>query len=180
MRVHTALQLINQAVDEVLAGVDADFDPDTRWAITWFEDVGMGEGAFGRAEQLSKSRNISVDGLLDAGIVIQRPGRVRLRTREELSATWDPTSDSRLTVWEVAQHLIRELDTEGEIAAAGLLRRVGGLGESARELAYRLYTISERRKWAVEALAYNSLVVAWPEISRLAQDSAAGGQGTLL
>jgi putative DNA methylase len=62
--------------------------------------------------------------------------------------------------------LAHQLDVGGESAAAGLLRRLGGLGEMARELAYRLYTTSERKGWAQEALAYNALVVAWPEIAR--------------
>ena len=60
------------------------------------------------------------------------------------------------------------METGGEPTAAELLRRVGGLGETAKELAYRLYVICERKKWASEALAYNALVVAWPEITRLA------------
>jgi putative DNA methylase len=76
-----------------------------------------------------------------------------------------------LTVWELAQHLIRALEDGGEVAAADLLRRVGGLGEAARELAYRLYVICERKRWAKEALAYNALVVAWPEIARLASSA---------
>lgn len=71
-------------------------------------------------------------------------------------------------MWEVTQHLILALDTGGESKASELLRRVGGLGETAKELAYRLYVICERKKWASEALAYNALVVAWPEVSRLA------------
>ncbi|MGH2771473.1 MAG: hypothetical protein ACRDJF_13290, partial [Actinomycetota bacterium] len=81
-------------------------------------------------------------------------------------------ADARLTVWEVTQHLIRALETGGEASAAELLRRVGGLGEIARQLSYRLYTICERKKWAKEALAYNSLVVAWPEIARLASGTS--------
>jgi len=72
-------------------------------------------------------------------------------------------------VWEVTQHLIKALDSKGEEGAAALLRRVGlGYGEIGRDLAYRLYTVCERKKWAQEALAYNSLVVSWPEITRLA------------
>jgi len=71
-------------------------------------------------------------------------------------------------VWEVTQHLIRTLDTGGEARAATLLRQVAGLGEAARELAYRLYTILQRKKWVKEALAYNALVVSLPEIVRLA------------
>jgi putative DNA methylase len=40
-----------------------------------------------------------------------------------------------------------------------------------RELAYRLYTVSERKKRAQEALRYNALVQSWPEIARLARES---------
>jgi putative DNA methylase len=96
--------------------------------------------------------------------------------------TWDPAVDARLTVWEVTQHLIRALDTGGEDKAAKLLRRVGGLGEAARELAYRLFTLCERKKWPKEALAYNTLVVAWREIARLAAEalSAAPAQQRLV
>ena len=169
MSVRTALELINQVLDEAVAGSDADFDADTRWATTWFEDCAMGEGDFGRAEQLSKSRNTSVSGLAHAGIIAQRPGKVRLVAREELAGDWNPSSDVRLTVWEITQHLIRRLETDGEGAAAVLLRQVGsGLGETAKELAYRLYLISDRKGWAKEATSYNALVAAWPELTRLA------------
>lgn len=181
MRVRTALELINQVLDETIAGTDADFDADTRWAVTWFEDCGMNDGDFGRAEQLSKSRNTSVAGLADAGVIAQTPGRVRLTGREELPAEWDPRSDERLTVWEVAQHLIRRLDSDGEGAAASLLTEVGsGLGETAKELAYRLYLICERKGWAKEAISYNALVTAWPELTRLAasNEDLAGRPGT--
>ena len=85
---------------------------------------------------------------------------------------WDPTTDRRITVWEVTQHLIRALEQQGETGAAALVQKVGGLGEVARDLAYRLYGICERKKWAQEALAYNSLVIAWPEIVRLASQSS--------
>jgi putative DNA methylase len=91
--------------------------------------------------------------------------------REDLPDTWDSATDKRLTVWETTQHLIRTLQTNGESEAAALLNKLGGLGETARELAYRLYSICERKKWADEALAYNSLVIAWPELSKLALSS---------
>ncbi len=168
MTVRTALELINQVLDETLAEQEADFDGDTRWAVAWFEQHGMNPGRFGVAETLSKAKNTAINGLVVAGILESKAGKVRLLDRTELPHTWDPTADARLTVWELAQHLIRALESGGENDAAGLLRRVGGLGETARELAYRLYVICERKKWAKEALAYNALVVAWPEISRLA------------
>ena len=43
------------------------------------------------------------------------------------------------------------------------------MAEIARDLAYRLYTLCERKKWAEDALAYNGLVIAWPELTKLAQ-----------
>lgn len=173
MRVRTALQLINQALDEVLTEQEGEFDVDTRWAVAWFEQFGMQEGAFGQAETLSKAKNTSVAGLQEAGLLVARGGKVRLLARNELPADWDPSVDKRLTVWEITQYLIRALDKEGETGAAALLRRVGATGEIARDLAYRLYTVCERRKWADEALAYNSLVIAWPSITQLASQQAA-------
>jgi len=169
MSVRTALGLINQALDEVLAEQEAEFDADTRWALAWFEQHGMEEGPFGVAETLSKAKNTAISGLVDAGILKARAGKVRLLRRDELLEDWDPATDRRFTIWEAAQYLIRALDREGEESAAKLLRVLGGIGETARDLAYRLYTICERKKWASEALAYNSLVIAWPEITRLAQ-----------
>ena len=170
MTVRTALALINQTLDEVLAEQEAEFDADTRWALAWFEQHGTGEGPFGDAETLSKAKNTAVNGLVEAGIISARGGKVRLVRREELPADWDPAKDKRVTVWEATQHLIRTLEQGGESAAAELLRRLGSAtGETARELSYRLYKICERKGWSKEAVSYNGLVVAWPEITRLAQ-----------
>ncbi|MEI8198094.1 MAG: hypothetical protein WCI73_19540, partial [Phycisphaerae bacterium] len=169
MKVRQALSLINQALDEVLAEQEGEFDGDTRWALAWFEQFGMEEGAFGMAETLSKAKNTAVGGLVEAGIIAAKGGKVRLLKRDQLKADWTPATDARLTTWEVTQYLIRALETGGETVAADLLRQVGGMGEVARDLAYRLYSICERKKWSQEALAYNSLVIAWPEISKLAQ-----------
>jgi putative DNA methylase len=174
MSVRAALGIINQVLDETLAEQEADFDPDTRWAVAWFEQYGMNAGPFGIAETLSKAKNTAVNGLVDAGILESRAGRVRLLGHTELLDGWDPAVHARITVWEVTQRLIHALLSNGEEAAAGLLRRVGGLGETARELAYRLYVLCERKKWAAEALSYNSLVIAWPEIARLAVATPAG------
>lgn len=170
MTVRTALALINQTLDEVLAEQEAEFDADTRWALAWFDQHGMEEGEFGVAETLSRAKNTAVNGLVQAGIVVARSGKVRLVKRDELPEDWDPSSDKRLTVWEATQHLIRALDQQGESGAADLLRKLGGaVGEMARELSYRLHKVCEKKSWSNEALAYNSLVLAWPELTRLAQ-----------
>jgi putative DNA methylase len=171
MTVRTALQLINQALDEVLAEQEGEFDSDTRWAIAWFDQYGMEEGPFGTAETLSKAKNTSVAGLSQAGFLVAKAGKVRLLRREELPEGWDPATDTRRTVWEVTQYLIRALERSGEDGAAAILRRVGAQGEVARDLAYRLYSTCERKKWAQEALAYNSLVIAWPQVAQLAKSA---------
>lgn len=170
MTVRTALGIINQVLDEVLTEQEGDFDPDTRWALAWFDQFGMNEESFGTAETLSKAKNTAVNALEEAGILKTKgmKGKVRLLRRDELPEDWDPVTDTRLRHWEIVQHLIRTLESKGENEAANLLNRLGGMGETARELAYRLYSICERKKWADEALAYNGLVIAWPELSKLA------------
>ncbi|MEI7643038.1 MAG: DUF1156 domain-containing protein [Chloroflexales bacterium] len=175
MRVRAALQLINQALDEVLAEQEGAYDADTRWAIAWFEQFAFEEGAYGVAETLSKAKNTSVQGMVDAGVALARAGKVRLLRRNELPEGWLPTTDGRLTAWEMTQHLVWALDQGGEQAAAVLLQAAPGLADAARDLAYRLYSTCERKKWAQEALAYNSLVIAWPEIARLAVEHGVGG-----
>lgn len=170
LSVREALALINQTLDEALAEQEGDFDADSRWALTWFEQSGFAEGEYGVAEQLSKSKNTSVAGMVDAGIVESKRGKVRLLKPEELPSDWDPATDPRLTAWEIVHHLIRVLASGGESAAAGLVAKLGAKAEIARELAYRLYTLCERKKRAVEALAYNGLVQSWPEIVRLARE----------
>ncbi len=182
MQVRTALQMINQVLDEVLAEQEGEYDADTRWAIAWFEQFGQTEGQYGVAETLSKAKDTSIQGLVEAGVLQAKAGKVRLLRRDELPEDWDPRSDRRLTIWEATQYLIRALDKEGELAAANLLAKLGEKGEIARDLAYRLYSTCERKGWASEALAYNSLVVAWPQTSQLATqvDTRVMRQGTLL
>jgi putative DNA methylase len=171
LSVREALALINQTLDEALAEQEGDFDADSRWALTWFEQSGFAEGEYGVAEQLSKSKNTSVTGMVEAGILESKRGKVRLFRPEDLPADWDPATDPRLTAWEVVHHLIRALEASGESAAAALVGKLGSHAETARELAYRLYTLCERKKRAPEALSYNGLVQSWPEITRLSRAS---------
>jgi putative DNA methylase len=178
MGVRAVLGLVNQALDEVLAEQESEYDPNTRWAIAWFEQFGMAEGLYGVAETLSKAKNSSVAALVEAGLVHAKGGKVRLLRRTELDNAWDPVAVSRLTIWEATQYLIRSLQNEGELAASALARRIGSLGEVARDLAYRLYSTCDRKGWVDEAVAYNSLVVAWPDIARLATKAEEVGSQT--
>jgi putative DNA methylase len=170
LSVRDALALINQTLDEALAEQEGDFDADSRWAVAWFEQSGFETGEYGVAEILSKAKNTSVAGMVDARFLSSKSGKVRLLRPDELPSDWDPATDQRLTAWEVVHQLIRVLEAGGEGAAADLVAKLGSKAEAARELAYRLYTICERKKRAPQALSYNALVQSWPEIVRLAHE----------
>ena len=170
LSVRQALALINETLDEALAEQEGDFDSDTRWALAWFEQNGFNEGEYGVAETLSKAKDTSVAGMVEAGILSSGKGKVRLLKPAELPEKWDPAKDTRLTAWEMVHHLVRVLESKGESAAAALSAQLGAQAETARELCYRLYTICERKKRNAEALSYNALVQSWPEISRLARE----------
>ncbi len=168
MTVRAALGLINEALAEILSGEESEFDADTRFAVTWFEQYGHTPGPFGDADLLARAKDTTVRGVADSGIAASRDGKVRLLARVELDPAWHPATDSRLTVWETTQYLIRALESS-ETKAARLLSLLGeGLGARAQQLAYLLYGVCERKKWSDEAVAYNMLVTAWPEIQRLA------------
>jgi putative DNA methylase len=168
-----------KVLDEVLAEQEGEFDPDSRWALAWFEQQGFDEGEYGVAETLSKAKNTSIAGIVEGGILASSAGKVRLLRPDELADDWDPTTDARLPVWEAVHHLIRALETGGEPAAARVASHLGASADIARELAYRLYTICERKRRAAEALSYNSLVQSWPEIADLARQEAPLEQGEM-
>ncbi len=168
--VREALALINETLDEVLTAQEGDFDADTRWALAWFEQHGFEDGDYGAAETLSKAKNTSVGFLKAIGILQSKGGKVRLLIPLALSPDWDPQAAARLSAWLTVHHLIRVHDAGGERAAADLVRKLGSVAETARELAYRLYALAERTKRSREALWYNALVQSWPEIARLARE----------
>jgi len=178
MSVRAALAEINRTLDEVLAEQEGEFDADTGWAVAWFDQYGFNAGPYGEAEVLCKAKNTSVDGLEEAGIVAAKAGRVRLLRMDELAEDWDPDKDKRPTTWEVTHYLMRALES-GEQAAASLLTRLRGRSEAGRELAYRLYSICERRKRAAEAMQYNTLVITWPALVELAVQSGRATEGEL-
>jgi putative DNA methylase len=170
LSVREALALINQTLDEALAEQESDFDANSRWALAWFGDHGFTEGPFGDAHTYFLRFNTAENALKQAVIIESGRGKVRLLKPAELPTDWKPTTNPRLTAWEMVHQLIRALEAGGESAAADLVAKLGSKAEIARELAYRLYTVCERKKRAGEALAYNALVQSWPEITRLARE----------
>ena len=165
MRIRTALQIINAELDTYFTEQEVDLDADTRFCVSWFEQYGMRESSFGDADVLARARDTSVQGIVESGILRARSGRVRLLSREEYPDEWDPTSDRRVNIWECTQYLINALDQGGETEAARLANQLSSEQvEKARALAYRLFAICERKGWAQEAIAYNTLVTSWMDI----------------
>ena len=153
MSVKTALQLINRELDEYLGGIQGEFDADTRFAITWFEQNGLKAGDYGTANSIATARGISVESVKHAGIVASAAGKVRILARDELDDDWDPEGDSHLTAFDTAV----------------LLKKLEAKAEAVKDLAYCLYDISaNKRKDAKEATAYNALIADWTELTRQA------------
>ncbi|MDX2833917.1 DUF1156 domain-containing protein [Streptomyces scabiei] len=177
MRVRTALSLITKALDELLSEYEEDFDADTRWCIKWFEDHQWETADFGKAEQVAHRYNTSVSGLMHAGVVKSGGGKAALIKPADLAANYDPATDDRLTIWEVAMHLSRLIEGKGPgagIDAAGdLLARARTRPEidedAVKGLAYLLHSICESRGWSESQRWFNNLVSSWPDLQTSAR-----------
>lgn len=173
MTVKTAMQLINRFLAE------DDFDADTQFCLHWFEQHGWEEGKFGEADTLARAKGTSVAGVKEAGVIESGGGSVRLYKWKEYDADWDATTDNRLPIWEALHQLIRAYNADGDSGAATVLAGIGGKAEPARQLAYRLYTLCERRGMAEDARAYNEVVTGWSGIESAAAKIPQPKQATL-
>jgi putative DNA methylase len=177
MTVRDVLVEINQVLDESLAEQESEFDSDTKWAVTWFERNCFTASDFGTADMLARAKNTSVAGLIQAGIVNASAGKVKLLAPSELPADWDPATDQRLTVWEIAHHIIRSTSL-GEEQAAAILAKVSTKSDSVIELTYRLFRICESKKEYDLASNYNNLIQIWPELIKISSSPRAGSVRT--
>ncbi|WP_118137055.1 DUF1156 domain-containing protein [Oceanicella sp. SM1341] len=170
MMVKTALQLINSQLDEYLNDLHGEFDAETRFTATWFQQHGFDKGEYGTANSIATARGISVESVKHAGIVESSAGSVRIFKRDEIDPEWDPETDDHFTIWEACQHLIRTLENDGEYAAAELLKKIGSeRAETVKDLAYYLYDVcGNKRQDAKEATSYNGLIAVWTDLTRLA------------
>lgn len=176
MSVHDALVLINRAITEYLSPDSGSFDADTQFCSSWFEQYGWSAGQFGEADTLARAKGTSVDGVKAAGVAESGSGKVRLLKWSEYESDWDPSKDDRTPVWEACHQMIRRLNNSGESAAGELLAKMPEKGEAIRQLAYHLYTLCERKKWAEEARAYNELIGSWHAIVAASHDLGHKGE----
>jgi putative DNA methylase len=162
MSVQTALRLINRFLSE------DDFDHDTQFCLHWFEQYGWKDGRFGDADTLARAKGTSVDGVKQSGVLFASGGIVRLLKWNEYTAGWDPADDDRLPVWEALHRLIQVFRTDGESGAGKMFAAGAVKAEPTRQLAYRLYTLSERTGRVEDARAYNEIVTSWSAIESAA------------
>ena len=181
MTVRTALHEINYVIEDYLAQQEGDLDVESQFCVAWFTQHGTREGQYGEAEVLATAKNVSVDALGRLGLVASGQGKVSLTMRDDFEDNWAPSEQSRLTAWEACQRLVWTLNGNGGERESGrLARRLGGLAEQARDLAYRLYGIADQKGWSQEAMGYNALVAAWPEIQKFAAESAEPAQARMV
>lgn len=168
MTVRSALQVINQELDLYFNEQDGELDTESRFCVDLYSQMAFNEMPFGDANTLATAKNTSVAIMASHGTLYAQKGKVHLIERPEL-----PTSinEHEGSIWLLCQQLTYKMEKEGiEGCAAAIANMYGSNAERAKDLAYRLYTIAERKKWAQEAYAYNALVVAWPEIQSRAAE----------
>jgi len=166
MSVRGALILINQELDAYLTDQEGRMDTKSRFCIAWFEQFGHVSGKYGDAETMATARLANIQSLVDVGVLESGRGIVRLKRRDELPDNWD--SNQEEVVWTMVQQLCHCHETLGLDHTAKHLLNLSSLDstsiENVKALAYRAYIVAERKGWADEALAYNSLVTAWPDL----------------
>jgi putative DNA methylase len=176
MTVHTALVLINRMLTE---GTE-EFDADTQFCLAWFDEQGWAPGEFGMADVLARAKGTSVEHVRHAGVLESASGKVRILKPAEYPRNWSPEKDNNTPVWEALHQLIRALRDEGESAAGSLLAGMPQRAEPIRNLAYRLYTLCERKGWAEDARAYNELITSWTGIEAASHEKGHFGSQSKL
>jgi putative DNA methylase len=166
MSVRDALVLINQELDAYLSAQEGNMDTNSRFCIAWYEQYGLSSGKYGDADTLARAKMAHLQELVDDGVLESGRGNVRLKRRDELPDKWDSSKEE--TIWTIVQQLCHTLETQGLDPTAKHMLNLSTLStdkiENAKALAYRAYITAERKGYADEALAYNSLVTAWPDL----------------
>ena len=168
MTVRSALKVINQELDLYFNEQDSDLDSESRFCVELYSQFAFNEMPFGDANTLATAKNTSVAIMASHGILYAQKGKVHLLERAELPEKIDEHEGG---IWLLCQQLTFKMEKEGVEGCASVVANMfGSNAERAKDLAYRLYTIAERKRWAQEAYAYNALVVAWPEIQSRAAE----------
>lgn len=170
MTVHDALILINKVVSAYMDKDDDESDSDTKFCKTWFEKYGWNDGAYGEADVLAKAKGTSVEGLVEAGVIKSKSGKVKLIHFKDYPDDWDPDKDTRLPIWEGLHYLMKYHQEGGDVKAGGLLSKLGNMSQSINLLAIRQYQICEQKGLAEDARPYNELTASWQSITERSEN----------
>jgi putative DNA methylase len=178
MSVRDALLLISQTLDEVLNEQETDFDPDTRFAVRWYQSFGWGKVDSGEADTLARATSISIPQLERGGIFEARGGKARLITPAELSGNWNPDDDPHVSIWEAVARLSGIMAKDGTERVAALLPKVQVKVnlDAIKELGFLLYHDAEKKGNAEDALLFNSLISSWGDLSEQSRAAATRAQ----
>lgn len=186
MTVRSALARINEILDQVLNEQEGDFDAATRFAIAWYRQHGYSTGKFGVADDLARARNTSVETMVRDGILTSAAGKVTLLSPSKMPEDYDVLADDHVGAWEVLHHLIALLERDGLPVAGAFLAEVQERPDGAvdtelvKELAFLLFSIAEKNGWTQDALAFNTVATAWPDVVHAARtvQTSTGEQAT--
>lgn len=168
MTVRSALQIINEEVDLYFNEQVGNMDAASRFCVDLYIQCAYNNIKYGEAEILANAKSTSIAMMVTHGILYAKGGIVHLVERSELPEKVDVDESN---IWMLTQQLTRAMAKGGVNACAEIVFNMfGSNAESAKDLAYRLYAIAERKGWAEEAYAYNNLVVAWPDIQTRAAE----------
>lgn len=171
MTIRSALKTINQEIDYYFNEQDSDLDSESRFCVDLYTQYAFSEMPFGDANTLAIAKNTSITSMNSRKILYAQKGKVHLIKRDELPSN---VNVNETGIWLLCQQLTYRMETLGvEGCAKTLAEMFGSNAERARDLAYRLFTIADKKGWAQEAYAYNALVVAWPEIQLRAAEMKA-------
>lgn len=176
--VEHALHLVNAALAEILEEQEGELDPESRFAVRWWETHGWNTSTFGEADKTVRPLGISVDDVARARIATSQGNRVQLLGNGELDPNWVPSADIRPTAWEAVHHLAHRLiDRGGELEAARLMALLGDLQDPAMALVYRLHDIAAEKGRTGDQERYNALINSWAELIKLAGDGSIATEG---
>jgi putative DNA methylase len=177
MTVRSGLARINEILDQVLNEQEGDFDASTRFAIAWYRQHGYTTGKFGVADDLARARNTAVETLVRDGILTSAANKVTLLPPAMMPEEYDVLADDRVGVWEVLHHLTALLQRDGLPAAGSFLASVQERPDGAvdvelvKELAFLLFSVAEKNGWTQDALAFNTVATAWPDLVESARSA---------
>ena len=177
--VRQALADINDAVSQYLAEQAGQMDDESRFCLDWLLSHPRGGGDYGVAEGLARPYNLSIEDGLERrhNLLTAQDGWVELRDLDEYDEErpW-PGRRTALTAWEgvhrMAWHLLPGESGQGIEGCVPAAQRAADRLDALERLARILYDIYDRQGVSAKAVAFNSVVVSWNEITRRAAEQS--------